>query len=728
MGYRNTTDGKVRAGLFEIDLSSGELYKSGRKIALQQLPFRVLWVLIERPGEVVSREELRRRLWPSDTFGAFDEGLNTAMSKLRAAFGDSADNPRFIETVPRRGYRFIAPLTRNGNGSVGTAGNEGDVELPATGPAARYVSPQVPESTGKPGPALAAKRRPLQALAAGVVLACLLLAAWSFRPTLPPPHVLRVRQLTRLGNLQAWLYSDGPRIYFKSVPYDVYGQWRSISVEGGESSPANDIKSDWYVQDFSPNGSELLILQASGRAPFWKVFFPSGSMQALDPTPVSGPSPGNAVWSPDGESIAFVDDFGLYIMKSDGSKVRKVATFEGSPARPVWSPDGHRIRLTVEKIVGSSSLMGRTVMEVEVASGASHPVALGVDSPRALGWLRGGNYFLFTSRESGVTNIWAIRETPDGLRKVDRRPVRLTAGPISFDWPVMGRDGKTMFVVGSLRRAEMQRYDRKTGQFEPFLGGGFSGNTFTYSRDGKWFAYLAYPERTLWRCRADGQQRLQLTFGPMQMDWPSWSPDGKQIAFNTRGLTRMSKGYLIPPNGGAPQLLFPESSTGEERLSWSPDGKRIMYSEVSPSAPLRLRILDLSTRQITDVPDSEGLAGDWSPDGDYIAAHDASGNLKLFDLQTRRWTDLGLNAEFWWSMDGQYLYFHTLNRTPLDRDRGGLFRMRISDGHVEKVLGIPPFQLAGTFGAGTGMTPDGAPLLQKDLTTSDAYALDLDLP
>ena len=102
---------KIRTGLFEIDLDSGQMHKNGRRLPLQEQPFRVLAMLLERPGEVVTRQELQARLWPSDTYVGFDEGLNTAIRKLRTAFGDSAANPRFIETLPRRGYRFIAPLS-----------------------------------------------------------------------------------------------------------------------------------------------------------------------------------------------------------------------------------------------------------------------------------------------------------------------------------------------------------------------------------------------------------------------------------------------------------------------------------------------------------------------------------------------------------------------------------------------------------------------------------------
>jgi DNA-binding winged helix-turn-helix (wHTH) protein len=110
MSSQPTARRVVRFGLFEFDLAAGELRKQGRKIKLQDQPFQVLELLISRPGEVVTREELQKALWPADTFVEFDQGLNTAIKKIRLALGDSADNPRFIETLPRKGYRFIAPV------------------------------------------------------------------------------------------------------------------------------------------------------------------------------------------------------------------------------------------------------------------------------------------------------------------------------------------------------------------------------------------------------------------------------------------------------------------------------------------------------------------------------------------------------------------------------------------------------------------------------------------
>src|SRR5437870_7249360 len=108
-------------GVFEVDVRSGELRKQGVRIKLQEQPFHVLTVLLHRPGQVVTREELRNQNWPADTFVDFDNSLNTAINKLREALGDSADNPRFIETLPRRGYRFISSVTGADGTTRGTA-------------------------------------------------------------------------------------------------------------------------------------------------------------------------------------------------------------------------------------------------------------------------------------------------------------------------------------------------------------------------------------------------------------------------------------------------------------------------------------------------------------------------------------------------------------------------------------------------------------------------------
>src|SRR5580700_10242094 len=110
MEENNQARGRLRFGVFELDLRAGELRKHGLRVRLQEQPFQVLAMLVEHPGEVVTREELQKKLWPADTFVDFDHGLNKAINKIRDALGDSAESPRFVETVTRRGYRFLADV------------------------------------------------------------------------------------------------------------------------------------------------------------------------------------------------------------------------------------------------------------------------------------------------------------------------------------------------------------------------------------------------------------------------------------------------------------------------------------------------------------------------------------------------------------------------------------------------------------------------------------------
>jgi cholera toxin transcriptional activator len=117
----------VRFGMFEADLTTGELRRSGTKIRLQEQPFQILALLLERPGKVFTREELRQKLWPADTFVDFDHSLNTAVNKIREALGDSASSPRYVETLARRGYRFIAPVEKVGAEEVGGGRSQGAV-------------------------------------------------------------------------------------------------------------------------------------------------------------------------------------------------------------------------------------------------------------------------------------------------------------------------------------------------------------------------------------------------------------------------------------------------------------------------------------------------------------------------------------------------------------------------------------------------------------------------
>jgi TolB-like protein/DNA-binding winged helix-turn-helix (wHTH) protein/Tfp pilus assembly protein PilF len=195
----------VRFGTYEVSLQSGEVRKAGLRIRVQQQPMKLLEILLERPGEVVTREELRHRVWPSESFGDFDQALNIAIGKLRSALGDSAENPRFIETLPKRGYRFIADVSVLDADARPRRPESVAVDLPATEVGHR------PQATGL---AVAPKRRQWPTgrvvVVLALVLSLLILSVWLFRSRGRAPSGIRSLAVLPLENLSG----DSSQNYF----------------------------------------------------------------------------------------------------------------------------------------------------------------------------------------------------------------------------------------------------------------------------------------------------------------------------------------------------------------------------------------------------------------------------------------------------------------------------------------------------------------------------------
>jgi len=183
----------VRFGAFEVDLHSGELRRSGLKLKLTGQPFQVLVILLEHAGKVVTREELQKRLWP-ETFVDVDHNLNTAINRIREVLGDSAENPRFVETLPRRGYRFILPLNGAHSAAMSSSAAVG-AESVAAATARRYESAAV-QREGRQTRSAASH----YAVVAGALLVCAGLAIYVLTRSLPPPKVTNSAQLTSDGH------------------------------------------------------------------------------------------------------------------------------------------------------------------------------------------------------------------------------------------------------------------------------------------------------------------------------------------------------------------------------------------------------------------------------------------------------------------------------------------------------------------------------------------------
>jgi Tol biopolymer transport system component len=310
------------------------------------------------------------------------------------------------------------------------------------------------------------------------------------------------------------------------------------------------------------------------------------------------------------------------------------------------------------------------------------------------------------------------------LRK--REPVQLTNGPLAFSSPTPAVDGRQIFAVGVNPRSEVVRYDAQAG-FVPYFANS-SVTDLAFSPDGQWLAYVTIPERTLWRSRLDGSQPLQLSPTSLPAGLPKWSPDGKQIVFMARTYSTNYHAYLIPANGGNMEELVRAAEAGFDP-NWSADGRSIVLTLTDPSdqTGLGISVVDVVSRKIAQLPGSAGyFSPRCSPDGKFILAISKdSMKLALFDLATQRWSDLvgvDLGAKGYpsWSHDSQYVYFDTVFN-----DSPAFFRVRVSDRKVEKLFNLTGLhRYLGEFGSWSGLAPDDTPLLVRDISSQEIYALD----
>jgi len=556
----------------------------------------------------------------------------------------------------------------------------------------------------------------LWAAAGGAFL--LLIAAIIYiqsRP-LPPPKVSGYVPVTHDGNPKYLVGTDGARLYFgerSSAESSIIAQ---VALSGGDVAPVSVPAPTMFLLAVSPDGATLLVADEVGQTafngPLWAVPVLGGSPRRLGET--AGQA---AAWSPDGQTIVYSDGHDLWLMRSDGSDSHKLLTATNQTFEPAWSPDGTVIRFRVGGAFSSSG----TLWQVSVSGSDPHPLLTGWHTPpiECCGtWTPDGKYFAFQSQG----NIWARAEKGNLFGKANSEPVQLTSGPMSFSSPLLSKDGKKLFVVGALARGELARYDIKSAQFASFLSG-ISADSVSFSRDGQWVTYVSFPEGTLWRSKSDGSQRIQLTYPPLSVRLPSWSPDGQQIVFYAFSSgPEKPKLYTVSAEGGTPREMIPDNSPQEWDPTWSSDGSRVSFGS-EPSDPTgAIRILDVRTNQISTLPDSKGyFSPRWSPDGRYIVAMPfQSRSLMLFDFATQKWAEIAkITCGFPnWSKNSDYVYFLHEENDP------AVMRIRIRDRKVERVADLKNLRLAGFYNVWLSLAPDDSPLLLRDTGTQEIYALD----
>src|SRR5437762_4623167 len=404
------------------------------------------------------------------------------------------------------------------------------------------TGPERPERPHAAAPSLTqTKRRATQAAVVLGVVVMAILAYWLTRP-LPPPRVTGSVQITNDGHAKfPPTLTDGSRLYFVAADANGAALYQT-SVTGGEAVPFSQRldSQNANLAGISADGSQLLVHIGQGtntEGPLWVIPVLGGPRHRVGDLAAY-----DATWSSDGQTIIYSKGYDLYVASADGSESRKLVTTTGTPSWPRRSPDQKRLRFTLlDPKIQTSSLW-----EVSADGASLHPLLSGWNNPpnECCGaWTPDGKYFLFQATRNGRSDIWVMREEGRWSRKGSQEPVQLTYGPLNFLGPVPSKDGKRLFAIGSQPHGELARYDAKSGQFVPYLGG-ISANSVSFSKDGQWVAYVGFPEGNLWRSKIDGSERLQLTFPPVSGFLPRWSPDGKQIAFQGMTPTKPWTMYL----------------------------------------------------------------------------------------------------------------------------------------------------------------------------------------
>jgi DNA-binding winged helix-turn-helix (wHTH) protein/Tol biopolymer transport system component len=720
-----------RIGEFHVEPSLYRVSGPAGTVRLEPKVMHVLVCLTEHSDRVVSKERLLRAVWP-DTF-VTDDVLTRAISELRRVLGDDVKHPRLIETIPKSGYRLMSPVSFN-SADVNAAAAE--AMGGETSPDHSLAGPRGSESQR-----VRSRARFLSwagAVAAGAsVVAVSVMVLVSQRMNLPPSgRVVHSGQLTFTGRVATAvretdffpaIATDGGRVYFTQYIDGTRLALGQASLGGGEVVSIPTPLKQAYLVNVSPDGSRLLVREwehARLEDPLWVIPTVGGAALRLGSIVAH-----DAAWSPDGNRLVFARDEWLYVARSDGSEPRKLVTTPGRAFWVRWSPDGTRLRFTIV----DRQRQSRSIWEVSAEGHDLRPVPLKgrVDMDCCGDWSADGRQFFFLRYRDERVAIWAIRERSSLFDWTAAEPVPLTSGPLHFVAVVPARHGRQLLGVGVQERGVNLRFDQRTRQYEPYNAGGWA-QWFSASRDGQWMAYFGTRARDsgLWRSRADGSDRLQLTQPRLQVLLPRWSPDGTRIAFMGRTPGGPWKIYVIPAQGGEAIPVH-----GDERAQsdpdWSPDGELLMFGRppdylAEPRVPKAIHLVNLKTKEVSMLPGSEGLFGSrWSPSGRYVAAVTLDQtNLLLFDFSTRTWAELGrfkIVHNPSWSRDERFLYFEVA-------DEVGIYRMRMSDRAVERVADLRGVWTSDTNSCSfEGLAADDSPLILCFRADRDIYALGWEL-
>ncbi len=651
----------VRFSVFEVDLRAAELRRNGVKVKLQNQPFQVLAMLLERRGEVVTREELHSRLWSADTFVDFDNGLNSAIRRLRDALGDTAEHPTFVETVGRRGYRFIAAVE---------------------GPPVKTLSIVAAQERGK---SPSRQRWVVPAFLAAIVIAVIAWALWLY----PWRRAEVIEQKLTANSAENSVTSmavspDGQYLAYA----DNTGTYLKL-LRTGETHPV-PLPTDFHarVDDWFPDGSRLLVTRAeqAGKASLWSISVFGGSPQML-----ADDASGGSL-SPDGSHIAFRRGSLTYdgrwgreewVMRSDGTDPIKVATARADDSQvgaPTWSPDGNRIAYIRSIWAYNARTSSVEVNEWQTATART----LFSDSrlSPALHWLADGHliYAFGSPQNQQESSLWIV--SLQNSAKISSPPKRITGGHGWISQVTATADGKRVLFlrgnwlpsvyIGTLaangtqlignRRLTLDENENIPSSWTPDS----KSVLFSSDRNGT---------REIFKQAIDKTTAESLVTSADQVSGAIVTPDGTEILYvstpKSAGHETPSSIFAIPIGGGSPRLILKDVGIFNVQCAGLPK-TTCLYSVIKGDAWETFRF-DMRSGKIAAAPQVEpscnwSLSPDGSeraiilygPDQDTIHFRSTSEG-KTRDLVVKGWSGLiGIN----WSAAGKRLLvsWHNFDR------------------------------------------------------------------
>ncbi len=557
----------VRFDAFEVDLHDRELRKNGRRVKLSGQPFEVLTILLEVPGQIVTREEFQKRLWPADTFVDFEHGLNTAVNRLRDVLGDSADRPRFVETVPRRGYRFNREIAA------------------LVGPAPKTHYPNTP--------------RPWTQIAVwtSAGLSVLIAAAFIYlqprRLRIPSDSVHPVPFTTFPGTEVAPTFSpDGSQIAFAwdgnrgsgSKGYDLY-----TKVSGSESllrltsHPSAGISPAW-----SPTGEQIAFHRIAGAETGISVVPALGGPERKLLSTHAGANALSISWSPDAKWIAFAD-----ATATEGHHRLSLLSVESLKVAPLHHSEKCREEVAPAFSRSGSQLAYECVLDfggfglytVAIPDGTPHQIGLYAGWPNGITWSSDDRRLVGSRSVEGVTNGDELYEVT--VANGQLRP--LSFGERGESPTISAKGDRLAYQEGHYAGVNIYRKDLLDPAREAVKLIASTRDSYSprYSPDGKYIAFTSNRsgDSEIWMSNSDGTAPVNVSkLNNPQTGTPNWSPDGKKIIFDSRHNGHQGL-YIIDIVDLAPHQLdtdVPEPS----QPSWSHDGKWIYF--IADGSPGRI--------------------------------------------------------------------------------------------------------------------------------------------